>query len=277
MYGRKRHGKFPWMAPLLALLFLSPTTALAAPEANGRVFYEELSPARPSFLFRGTEKEAGGRLTATTTYSDLSGKALASEESEIASGRLLRYSYKQLQVSEHGEAEVRDGKLWMSFTDETGTRKGSESDDPRLIVSSMIGPLLRKNWEALMSGDTLHTRYLVVERLETIGFKFFKDGERVFRGRPVVDILMKPSSIFIAMLVKPARLTMLKESPHWLVETEGRTPIRVPKQKPPRKRGDWMAIDARVEYDIPAESAKSRGPNPGKSRAKGALKKIKSI
>ena len=113
----------------------------------------------------------------------------------------------------------------------------------------MIGPLLRKNWDKIMEGESIKVRYLAIERLETIGFKFFKDRERTLNGREVVDILMKPSSFFIAALVSPIRITVSKAPPHDIVESEGRTPIRWPKREPPTRRGDWKAIDARVEYE----------------------------
>ena len=50
----------------------------------------------------------------------------------------------------------------------------------------LIQPLIQRYWDRLMKGDSIRVRYLAIERLETIGFKFFKDGERTVAGRPAV-------------------------------------------------------------------------------------------
>jgi hypothetical protein len=84
-----------------------------------------------------------------------------------------------------------------------------------------------------------------------VGFKLFKDGERELKGKPAVDIVMKPSSIFIAAIAPSFRVTVEKSSPHRLLEINGRLPVRMPKVNPPKSRSDWKAIDARIEFDLP--------------------------
>ncbi len=72
-------------------------------------------------------------------------------------------------------------------------------------------------------------------------------------GKAVVDFKMKPSSFFIAAIVDPIRITMTKNEPRYLVEVEGRTPIRWASKQPARSRKDWKAIDARIEMAPPKE------------------------
>jgi len=236
--------------PLICLC-ASSLPALATTEVQGRVFYSKLDPKEPSFFFNALVTETGAKRVAVTTYSDKQNKPLAVEESEFDGEKLVRYELKQLQVNEFGNASLKDGKVMMTFTSEKKTETDSETYDPSMIVASMIGELLQKNFGALMAGEQIKVRYLALERLETIGFKFFKDKERTLNGREVVDILMKPSSFFIAALVSPIRITLRKDDPHWIVETDGRTPVRVSEKQPPETRKDWKAIDARVEYDAP--------------------------
>jgi hypothetical protein len=94
-----------------------------------------------------------------------------------------------------------------------------------------------------MAGETEKVRFLSVERRESFGFKFFKDKEGEHEGVPVVDIIMKPTSIFIAQLVDPLRLTFERNEPRRLKVMQGRLPVRRAKTDPPKKRSDWRALD----------------------------------
>lgn len=250
-----------WAA--LSFLAILPSAALAATtEVKGRIFYDALDSKNPSFLFYSLVQENGTHKKVVSTYTDMQGKVLVLEESEFENDRPVRYVYRQEQVKDSGEAKFKNEKMDLVFTEDGKTETETESYDSSLIVAPMIESILQKNWDALMAGDELKVRYLAIERLETIGFKFFKDKERTLNGREVVDILMKPSSIFISALVSPIRISVTKAAPHAIVESSGRTPIRLSEKKPPTSRGDWKAIDARVEYDLPV------GPKPAKKKKK---------
>lgn len=235
------------------LYFLAPLSSPAAIEVRGSIFYELADAGAPTYFFRSLETIEHGIKSIENFYTDKSGAVLAKEEGEFEGDRLMRYSYRQTQVSESGEAQIEGNRISMSFSSQGATKTDHEDFDSALAIGPMIPGFLQKNWDALMREETLKVRYLVIERLETIGFKFFKEGERTIRGHSVVDIVMKPSSIFIAALVSPIHIFMTKEEPHRLVETNGRTPIRVPEKMPPLTRRDWTAIDARIEYEIPKE------------------------
>jgi hypothetical protein len=237
---------------LLAILLFSCLPSHAATtETKGRVFYSALSKDSASFLFKSRRIESKGVISIDSTYTDMQGKPLISEEVDLDGDRPLRYSYNQFQVDDFGDAQFVQKKVQMTFKSSGETSKDSEDFDPTTVVAPMVQPLLQKHWDEFMKGDSIHVRYLAIERVETIGFKLFKDEERVYKGKPAVDILMKPSSFIIAALVSPIRITVMKEAPHWILESEGRLAIRWPKRIPPYSRDDWKAIDARVEYDIP--------------------------
>lgn len=235
----------------LNTFLLITSGAQADTEVRGRVFYEKLSADTPSFFFHSTDTLKDGKRLVVTVYTDKEGKELAREENTLEDGKLLRSFYKQSQVNEQGEVELKDGKARFTFTDADGTETDSEDIVPNMILGSMINEHLFTNWDALMKGESVRVRYLAIERCETIGFKFFKDVEHVVAGKPVVDILMKPSSFIIAAIVDPIRFTITKDLPHRLVTVVGRTPIRWPKNQPPQNRKDWKAIDARIEIDAP--------------------------
>ena len=185
---------------------------------------------------------------------------------------LLHYTYVQAQVGDHGEVSFANGKIDMTFTEAGKTDHDSDNLEPDTVVAPLVQPFLAKHWDEIAKGDSVKVRYLALERLDTIGFKFFKDGERTYKGQAAVDVLMKPSSFFIAALVTPIRITVQKAAPHWILETEGRLPIRWPQRTPPQSRGDWKAIDARVEYDLPvaapAPAPSSPPPRPSRKKVK---------
>lgn len=241
------------LVAIAALLGAVPAqAAVSYTETKGRVFYDAVDPKEPTFLFHSLITEDGDKRTETTTYSERAGgKPAVVEENHFEKGKLVRSVYRQEQVNEKGELVFKDGKAVFTFTDAEGTTTDSEDEEPNMILGSMVASHLSKNREALMAGKTIKFRYMAIERCESIGFKFYKSGERQLRGKDVVDITMKPSSIIISALVSPIRITVTKDAPHWIVESEGRTPIRWPKRQPPKNRDDWRAIDARVEYDQP--------------------------
>jgi len=234
-------------------IFWTPTFAHAETEVRGRVFYNKLNTKEPSFFFHSLDSVVGEKRVVVTTYTDKDGKELGREENSFEGGKHVRSVYKQLQVNDHGEVFFKDGKAHFTFTNPGGTENESEEIVPNMVVGSMVVPHLLRNWEELMKGDSVYVRYMAIERCETIGFKFFKDRERVVDGKTLVDFKMKPSSFLLSALVDPIRFSITKEEPRRIVEMDGRTPIRWPKSEPPTSRKDWKAIDARIEFDAPKE------------------------
>ena len=245
-----------WTSLLSFLLSCSLADyARASTEVRGRVFYDALSTKEPSFFLHTVDATKDGRRSVVTVYTDKEGKELIREENTFEGGKLLRSQYRQSQVNERGEVSFKDGKAQFTFTDYKGTENETEDVVPDMILGSMIGDHLITHWDDLLKGESVHVRYMAIERCETIGFKFFKEAERIVDGKTLVDFKMKPSSFIIAAIVDPIRITVTKDAPHYIVEVLGRTPIRWPKVFPPQGRKDWRAIDARIEMDPPKEIA----------------------
>ena len=126
------------------------------------------------------------------------------------------------------------------------TETETETLDPEkpLLVAPTTVPYLKQNWTQLMKGETLSARFAVLDRRETVGFKFFKvsaeDSGQPFRPDRVV-IRMKPTSLIISALVKPLHFVFDSQGVH-LLELEGRLP-------PKRKKGDqWKDWDYHAIY-----------------------------
>jgi hypothetical protein len=107
----------------------------------------------------------------------------------------------------------------------------------------MLGPFLMSHYDALFRGGEIRCRYLVIPRLETVGFKFKKDSESTWEGRPVMIVRMEATSPIIRTLIEPVFFTMKKDAPHRVLEYVGRT---TPKMKVGNK---WKDLDAVTVFD----------------------------
>jgi hypothetical protein len=234
---------------------VSPKASLPGQElsnpgnASGKVFYDPISKTEPAFLYEYTRSLEGKITVGRTRYLDLKGQVLVEEETRSENDNLIAYRYRQNQVEEHGSIEVRDGKVYYNFTSQGKVEADSHDIESMMIVPDSVPSLLQSNWRKIMAKETVRTRFLLVERQESIGFKFFLDKEVEWRGRPAIQVKMKPSSIIIAALVDPIIITVDKAPPHKLLEMQGRLPLRYAKKNPPKSRNDWRAIDARLVMD----------------------------
>lgn len=241
--------RIPLLAIFLALPGLTPEGWAGV--IHGTIHPSEADAPNTLFFYERTEEEKDGKTRIHSRYLDKAHTVLAEEICELNGGTITKYEYFQRQMKEDGRIEVRDGRVHYTYTAQGKTKTDDDEVEPRLLVSEMVSGYLRAHWQELMAGETIKARLLVVERLDTIGFKFFKDKERTENGKALVDFTMKPSSLFIDAIVPNFRLTLEKDPPHRTVETFGRLPIRVPEVPNPTKRKDYKAIDALLRLEGP--------------------------
>jgi hypothetical protein len=236
---------------LLALCVALPLAALAGEGAKGQIFPPSGSADTPIFLYENSRLQKGDEMVSSTRYLDPAGKELVEEIAYYENGKLRRFRQNQLQTEETSELEIKDERVHYTFTARGSTKTDQEKYNEEMLVPDMIGDYIRSRWEELNRGDTVKVRILLPERLDSIGFKFFKDKDREYNGKAAVEIILKPSSIFIAALAPSIRIIVEKDAPHRLLETVGRLPIRMPKVDPPRSRRDLKAIDGRLVFEYP--------------------------
>jgi hypothetical protein len=252
-----------YFAPLMAICVAASPAAFADEVVKGKIF----DPASGKLLFQYENKKGntGAIAFSHTRYQELGdGKAVVAEDVLYENGKLKTYKYDQLQTQESGTIEVRDGKVFYSYVEQGKTSTDDEDFEDGMIVPDQLEETIRASWKRLEADDSVKIRLLLLERQDSVGFKLFKDKERELNGKAAVDIVMKPSSIFIAAVAPSFRVTVEKDSPHRLLEILGRLPVRMPKVNPPKKRGDWKAIDARVEldYSTPSEASPDSAAEP---------------
>jgi hypothetical protein len=202
----------------------------------------------PAFVERvHLERTPDGRTEKLTTIEDAQGKIMVTEHASYQKDRLISQRIEQLQAQLVYEVTVANKKVtFRTFPLQDGhvgplqTEK-SEDVSPDFITSPTTENFLKENWPLIMKGDTIHARFGVVERSETVGFKFWKTGESEENGKKFVTIRMKPSSIFVAAVVDPIDIH-IDTSTLRMTHYRGRTPLL-------RKVvGKWKPLDADILY-----------------------------
>jgi hypothetical protein len=235
-----------------------PPVPVAAPAAviKGKIFTMD-HPETEAFRYENTRTQEGSTLFSRTIYTDLAGKHLVDEETIYDSGKFSKYTYTQLQTGDSGFIEVKDGKVFFSFSDPEKTKADDKSYNADMITADMLQDKIHQNWDLLMKGDDLKTRFLVLEVQDDFGFKIFKDGETNFNGRPAVSLTMKASGFFVALAAPSFHFIVEKEAPHRLLRMEGRLPVRIPKRIPVETRKDLKAMDGILALEYPSAAPQS--------------------
>lgn len=197
-----------------------------------------------TYKHEAVPKDEGTLVTNTFTSPD--GKVAAVETAEFvkdASGPRLRlYKMDQKQVGAVGQVEVKDGVAHFSYSKDGATKTSSEKVGDDFIAGPSLVGHLQARWAKLMKGDTVKTRFVVLDRRETVGFQFYKEKETEVNGQKAVVIKMKPSSFLIAALVDPLHFYFTPDGQR-LLQMQGRVQVKK------NEGGKWKDLDALTVYE----------------------------
>jgi hypothetical protein len=178
---------------------------------------------------------------------------LAARETVVYEGDdLTSYGLEELQFGATGSARIQrspseqgKGSINFDYSPEAGARAkmSKESLQENTLIADMVGPFLVSHWDALVRGEKVRCRYVVVPRRETVGFTFVKDSDSRRQRRDAVIIKMEVSSRFLAALVDPLFFVMEKDPPHRVLEYTGRTTPKL------QTGGKWKDLDAITVFD----------------------------
>lgn len=217
------------------------------PQTLTGTVYADASLTRVLFTFRRTATRYGSTIYAMREFNLPDGTLAARERVVYQGGQLKSFSLEDFQIGSRGRAVVLpgSGEARMNFNYMVGStrRNGSEKFMQEILVNDMVGPYLAANWDDLNGGAVLKCRFVSIPRAETIGFKFFKESETTWRGRPVIIVKAQPTSILIAQLVAPLHFVIEKAGQHRVLEYTGRTTPKF------RKNGKWEDLDAVTVMD----------------------------
>jgi hypothetical protein len=215
------------------------------PEVLTGTIYADNTLAQVLFTFRRTATQSGSTIRVVREFNLPDGK-LAARERVIYQGNQLRsFSLEDFQVGSKGSAVAQPGEEKMNFQFAMGTtrRNGKEKFTDQILANDMVGPYIASHWDELTRGEVIKCRFVSIPRAETVGFKFFKESETTWHGKPVMIIKAQPTSFLIAQLVAPLHFVVDKAGRHRVLEYAGRTTPKF------RKNGKWEDLDAVTVID----------------------------
>ena len=206
------------------------------------------------YNFSRRATRSGESLHVLRQYTYPNGHMAARERLVYLGDNLVSYELEELQIGARGQATIRRDDLhpgrsrivfeYSKYVEAAGRPKASsETLQSETVVNDMLGPFLMSHYDTLFRGGEVRCRYIVIPRLETVGFKFKKDSESTWEGRPVMIVRMEATSPIIRALIEPVFFTMKKDAPHRVLEYVGRT---TPKMKVGNK---WKDLDAVTVFD----------------------------
>ena len=215
------------------------------PEVLTGTVYADASLGRVLFTFRRTATRSGSTIQVLKDFNQPDGTLAARERVVYEGNRLKSFSLDDFQVGSRGSAVVQPGATKMNFQFSMGTtrRNGNEKFMDQILVNDMVGQYISEHWDALARGTVLKCRVVSIPRAETVGFKFFKESETTWHGKPVMIVKAQPTSILIAQLVAPLHFIVDKAGKHNVLEYTGRTTPKF------RKNGKWEDLDAVTVID----------------------------
>jgi hypothetical protein len=243
-----------------AMFGFAPEIYGQASNAPARLRFEEpkflqadiYSADRKQVLFRFTRRatRTNNSLDVVRKYTYPDGKVAALERVIYNGDMLVSYTLEDLQSGASGSAIIKrssNGQEGIAFEyrKDPGAKQKSANEElvPDTILADMLAPFVVSHWKALMLGEKVKCRYIVVMRRETVGFTFLKCAESIKDGKPVVTIKMEPSSAIIGALIDPLFFTMEKDAPHHILEYSGRTTPKV------REGNSWKNLDGVTVFD----------------------------
>lgn len=197
----------------------------------------------PKLLFKWKREEPGPGVL-KMTFLNLDGSVAVQEDAKADGIHIKSYDLDHKQIGAKGSLKIVGDKVQFSYTKEGKTETATEDLEENLVVGPTIVDYLKAHWAEILKGDTVSVRYAALDRKETVGFKFFKVEEKIYKQEPAIVVKMKPSSFVIAAIVDPLFFTMRKSDAR-LLYLVGRT-------LPKRKDGDkWKDLDVQIEYFYP--------------------------
>ncbi len=209
--------------------------------------YSDASLKQVLFTFRRVATNSGSTIRVLREFNLPNGKLAAREQVVYEGNQLKSFVLEELQTGAKGSVTVEsaDGtpKIKFNYTEGSTKKSGSEKFLNEILISDMVGPYLASHWDALAKGAAVKCRLVSVSRAETVGFKFIKESDSTWRGKPVSIVTLQPSSLIIAKFVDPLHFIVEKDAPHRVFQYTGRTTPSI------QKNGKWEDLDAVTVFD----------------------------
>jgi hypothetical protein len=241
--------------PLSAAETLQPEPKLKFEEPRsltGAIYARGSNRQKLLFRFKRQATRSGSSLKVTRDYTYPDGKPAAQEEVVYEGNNLVSFVLHEFQIGAEGSARIHyssaesaEPLIHFEYSKGSGvtTKARDEALRPDTLIGDMIAPFLADHWDALIRGQKVRFRYIVVPRMETVGFTFLKEADSDPLNPETVLIRMEPTSRIIATLVDPLDFSVEKAPPHRVRQYDGRTTPKLD------VGGKWNDLDAVTVFD----------------------------
>ncbi len=231
---------------LLLASILTLNSSLYAATFKAKVYDKDATS--PMFTYVHTERSEGGKRIVEAQFHTMDGKLALHEKLHYTPGKNIFDLYELSRPLSHERAAVKpDGeKLHFSYHDGPKHEDDKESIEENTISREDLNAFVAKNWQTIMSGDKLKSRFVIADRTETIGFSMRKREEVTYKGKPAVRVILFATSPFVAAIAGDTFLTFERDGAHRLLEVDGRTPVLK------QVDGKWKSFVGRMEYEYEA-------------------------
>ena len=239
----------------------SPTTSAVYDYAEPRLLTGTLYAVgsdRKSvlFTFRRTATCSGTTVRVERQFLGPNNSVAAVEKVLYESNQLVSFEMQEFQANVSGSVQIQPEskdpahqKMFISYAHGLNPPKGhARTFQPNTIIDDTLYPFMMAHWADLMQGDAVKFRFVSLEWERTFEFRLLKTGESGENGQPVVQITMKPTSLFVAKLVNPLIFIVEKNGAHRILSYTGRTTPRI------RKGNSWKYLDAETVFNYPPKS-----------------------
>ncbi|HWN94663.1 MAG TPA: hypothetical protein VNT99_06510 [Methylomirabilota bacterium] len=218
------------------------------PLLTGAIYETSSGTNKVLFTYKRTAVRSNTAVHAICDFFYPNGSLAARETAVFNSGHFVSFLLEERQTGARGGTVLIDGTKprLMFYWTEGGNAKRKTSDEayqPNTLVGDMIPYFIVSHWNELARGQPVHFRFVASSRLETVGFKFVKEADVTWRGKPAVRLRMEPSSVIIRQLVDPLFFIVERDGAHRVLEYIGRITPKL------RDGSKWTDLDARTVYD----------------------------
>lgn len=226
----------------VALLFFS--CGVTAADFTGTFYEKGSNRTKVVFTNQGRVLTEGTKRTQRVVFKSTLGEPLVIEETVWEKGVLRSFSVDRKQLSDTASVEIGDDELVFHTTQDGKTKTAREKRPANTLVAGELDVFIAAHWAQLLKGETLTVQFVVAERRETIGFKFFKAREALIDGHECVIITMAPSNIFIGLVVKPLQFAF-NANGVGIREIDGRASPKL------KKGSGWADSDVEATFTSP--------------------------
>jgi len=217
------------------------------PKTFTGTIYSDTNLKQVLFTFRRSATNAGSEVHVLREFNLPNGKLAVREQAVYEHGQLKSFVLDELQTGGKGLARVQmdggESKINFDYTEGSTKKTGSEKFLNEILTGDMVGPFIAAHFDAIAKGATVKCRLVSLSRAETVGFKFFKESDTTWHGKPVMMVTLQPSSIIIARLVDSLHFVVERDGMHRVLQYTGRTTPSI------EKNGKWEDLDAVTVFD----------------------------